>query len=71
MSGNEHVLIQLLVSLFLFFFFTFFMFLLNVVNARSQFFCDLDEIWHNKLKEVESPCKFHGEIWSDKVISSV
>ena len=56
MSRDEHVLIQLLVSLFLFFFFTFFMFLLNIINARSQFLSNLDEIWHDKFKEVVSPC---------------
>lgn len=71
MGRDEHILIHLLVSFFLFFFFTFFMFLLDVVNARSQFFSDLNEIRHNKLKEVESPSKFHRKIWSDKVICSV
>ena len=60
MSRDEHVLIQLLVSLFLFFFFTFFMFLLNIINARSQFLSNLDEIWHDKFKEVESPSQLHS-----------
>lgn len=70
-SRNEHVIVELLVSLLLFFLLAFLVLLLDGVDSRGEFLHDLDEVRHRELEEVEAPGELHREVGADQVVGSV